>query len=554
MLVQRNCKLCGKPFLAEGRNMYCKDTHYGICEVCGKRFVINDIHYPERTCSPECRGKLRKKNAEQTSLKRYGVKNAGGTAESKAKVQATCREKYGVDWPGQAEIQKQHVRETFEKNGGNPMQRQECKEKSEKTCIEKYGAKNPLCKDSSIREYIYQKAEEKYGTRDPGNLPEFREKAKQTSLKNYGTEYYFQSETGKEAKKAGMLAHYGVDHPMHSPEIIQKIKDNSMKKYGVDCPMKRPEVMQKMIENNMKKYGVPFYCMHEKCRAAQGSQPSKIAESFADKLKTLSGKEIEYEYRIGRRSFDIHILDSNVLIEIDPTYTHSTVPVEKFGSIKANSHKEKTDLAEENGMRCIHVFSWDNEEKIIGMFIDKETVYARKCKLLKIDQKTANEFLDDYHLQGSCKGQEFCYGLYYECELVEIMTFGKPRYNKNFEWELLRLCTANRVKVIGGASRLFKAFLDEVNPQSIVSYCDRAKFSGNVYSTIGFDLGDKGTPSKHWSKSKEHITDNLLRQRGYDQLFGTSYGKGTSNEELMLQNKWLPIYDCGQARYEWRAS
>ena len=27
------------------------------------------------------------------------------------------------------------------------------------------------------------------------------------------------------------------------------------------------------------------------------------------------------------------------------------------------------------------------------------------------------------------------------------------------------------------------------------------------------------------------IIDNLLRQRGFDQLFGTNYGKGTSNEK-----------------------
>ena len=77
---------------------------------------------------------------------------------------------------------------------------------------------------------------------------------------------------------------------------------------------------------------------------------------------------------------------------------------------------------------------------------------------------------------------------------------------------------------------------------------------GDVYLALGFNLADPGSPSKHWSHGKKHITDNLLRQRGYDQLFGTSYGKGTSNEQLMLDNHWLPIYDCGQARFEWRAS
>ena len=46
-----------------------------------------------------------------------------------------------------------------------------------------------------------------------------------------------------------------------------------------------------------------------------------------------------------------------------------------------------------------------------------------------------------------------------------------------------------------------------------------------------------------------HITDGLLRQRGFDQLFGTHYGKGTSNEQLMLDNGFVEIYDCGQQAY-----
>lgn len=109
-----------------------------------------------------------------------------------------------------------------------------------------------------------------------------------------------------------------------------------------------------------------------------------------------------------------------------------------------------------------------------------------------------------------------------------------PRYNNNYEWELLRLCTSFRFSVLGGANKLFNQFIREVQPQSIVSYCDRSKFNGNVYNKLRFDLVDEGSPSKHWSNNKKYVTDNLLRQRGYDQLFGTDYGKGTSNEELML--------------------
>ena len=63
--------------------------------------------------------------------------------------------------------------------------------------------------------------------------------------------------------------------------------------------------------------------------------------------------------------------------------------------------------------------------------------------------------------------------------------------------------------------------------------------------------------NKHWYNSNMniHITDNFLRQRGFDQLFGDIfgyYGKGTDNEILMLENKFVEIYDCGQSVYIWK--
>ena len=59
-------------------------------------------------------------------------------------------------------------------------------------------------------------------------------------------------------------------------------------------------------------------------------------------------------------------------------------------------------------------------------------------------------------------------------------------------------------------------------------------------------------PQEIWSKGKNKITANLLRQRGYDQLFRTNFGKGASNDELMIEHGWLPVYDCGQLVYEFR--
>ena len=135
------------------------------------------------------------------------------------------------------------------------------------------------------------------------------------------------------------------------------------------------------------------------------------------------------------------------------------------------------------------------------------------------------------------------------------MTFGKPRYNKNYEYELLRLCTKFGYYVIGGANKLFKYFIKNYSPTSIISYCDLSKFSGDVYSKLGMKL-KRVSPSLHWynPRTKTHILDSLLRAKGFDKLLGNVYGKfgkGTSNRELMIKNGFVEIYDAGQASYVW---
>jgi hypothetical protein len=180
---------------------------------------------------------------------------------------------------------------------------------------------------------------------------------------------------------------------------------------------------------------------------------------------------------------------------------------------------------------------------------NKEKIQARKCTVKEIkNKKEVHEFLGKYHLQGSTKGFEYGYGLYYNNELVQVMTFGKPRYNKNYEYELLRLCSHPKYKVVGGAGKLLKHFESEVKPNSIISYCDLSKFNGDVYKKLGFELKEQTQPVKHWynPKTKRHITDNLLRLKGFDLLHGANFGKGTSNEELMRAEGYVEIYDCGQ--------
>ena len=312
------------------------------------------------------------------------------------------------------------------------------------------------------------------------------------------------------------------------------------------------EVKAKIRQTCLERYGVEYPCMTEQARNASQTI-SKVNLKWKEFLN-ISDNDMEFV--INRYSYDLK--KGNVLIEINPAYSHNSAVAPWFGNKKGSIkdslyHLNKTKLAEEAGYRCIHVWDWDDPNKIKMLIDDKIPIYARKCEIREVSKKDNDSFLNTYHIQNTCKGQSVRLGLYYKNELIELMTFGKPRYNKKYEWELLRLCTSSKYIVVGGASKLFHAFIERYAPKSIISYCDRSKFTGKSYLKLGFRLMSAGKPSKHWYNIEQdkHITDNLLRQQGADRLLNTEYGKNTSNEEIMLEHKYIPVYDCGQDTYTW---
>lgn len=267
----------------------------------------------------------------------------------------------------------------------------------------------------------------------------------------------------------------------------------------------------------------------------------------------LEQNDIEFsrEFRLENFSYDFKV--GNNLIEINPTATHNST-WSPFGTpLERDYHLEKRECAVRNNFNLICIWDWDNLDKVISLLISKKKIFARKCCIKELEN--VDGFLNSYHLQGSCKGQSIKLGLFYGDELVEVMTFGKPRYNKNYEYELLRLCTKSDVEVVGGSSKLFNYFIKNYKPINVISYCDDSKFRGDIYSKLGFVKGRKAKPSSHWYNPllDMHITDNLLRKYGFDKLVGNkigeSFGKNTNNEELMIEHGFVELYDCGQSSY-----
>ena len=474
-------------------------------------------------------------NVKKNNLKKYGVENISMLKEVKEKKKQKAIKKYGVE---------------------NISQATEVKEKKKQKALEKYGVEYVLS-SNEIREKIKNTCLKKYGVTNPNQDEEIRKKSISTSLRKYGVKYPCQSKIVKEKIKNTCLEKYGYIAACMNENVKEKARQTNLKKYGTTSPLKSKKVKEKIKNTCLEKYGVPFNCMREVCRRSQGSI-SKINKEFSKKLFE-NNIENKLEFNLDKYSYDIEILNTNILLEINPTYTHNFTYGSQFQThfkkpIPKDYHFNKSLIAKSHGYRCIHIFDCDNSDKIINLLKPKKKIYARECLVKEINIEEANIFLNKYHLQGACKFQKIILGLYYNDELIEIMTFGKPRYNKNYEYELLRLCTRFEYEVVGGSQKLFKYFVKKYNPNSIISYCDNSKFNGEIYPKLGFTLKSYGKPSKHWynMKTQKHITDNLLRQHGFDQLFKTNYGKGTSNKELMIENGFVEVYDSGQSTYIWK--
>lgn len=432
----------------------------------------------------------------------------------------------------QAELKRKQTRENW-----SPQYKKSVYDKITST-KESYSEERKSQRLKKFRETLNNKTEE--------------EKEEHRRKLSEATKTYFANMTEEERKAFSNKMSESYAKLSSEAKINRVIKGQQTKleKYGKYNPMFSDEVKKKLIATNLEKYGVPYFCMTESCRCAVGGNTanSKPNQKFKE-LLTLHGLNYSQEFSIDTYSYDFKVGD--ILIEIDPAPTHnSTFGI--FGNpLSFDYHTNKTLTAKKHGFRCIHIFDWDDSEKVINLIKNKESIYARKCLVKEIDYEHLNLFLNSYHFQGTCKNQNIRLGLFYGEELVQVMTFGAPRYNKNYEYELLRLCTKFGYKVVGGAEKLFKYFINNYSPKSIISYCDNSKFEGDVYTRLGFTLSSWGSPGKHWynMKTGQHITDNLLRQRGFDQLFNTNFGKGTDNNSLMLENGFVEIYDCGQSSY-----
>lgn len=125
-----------------------------------------------------------------------------------------------------------------------------------------------------------------------------------------------------------------------------------------------------------------------------------------------------------------YIPEKNVAIEYVKCDENDNLHVER------SFHYWKTRKCSEAGIRVIYIWEdqlnndrlWPTLQGIIkgalGVNTEVNTIYARKCQIRELDNKTYREFCDKNHTQKT-RAAEIKLGLYYNNELVQVASFNK---------------------------------------------------------------------------------------------------------------------------------
>lgn len=176
-------------------------------------------------------------------------------------------------------------------------------------------------------EMIKRIKEEKYGNSNYNN----REKSKKTCLDKYGVDNPFKDIT---KMKESYLDKLGVDHPMHKEEIKQKVisklnydsiisksRQTYKEKTGYDNPSKNPTCIQKMLNTKIINgcYDSPGTSNLERRleKILQRKFPVVISKYRDDRYQRKSG----YQYEC-----DFYIPNEDLFIELNAHPTHYICP------------------------------------------------------------------------------------------------------------------------------------------------------------------------------------------------------------------------------------
>lgn len=369
---------------------------------------------------------------------------------------------------------------------------------------------------------------------------------------------------------------------LHS--IVSKIKYREFEKDSsrfVVCPICGKK-MKKITNTHLEdKHGMTFDEFKKQYQDADymsKEQMNQILESqrksnmFIAKSRYISKQEMEIrefldgfgiQYRSNRqiligKEIDILIDSHKIGIEVNGLKWHS----ERFAHKDKSYHVTKTNMCNEKGYALFHVFEdvfFSKKELVFSkirhkLMLDtgKPKVAGRKLSVTVISASDGASFIEKYNIEGD-KNADYYLGGYFHGELVAVMSF------KNVEegdWELLSIATKDTYVYQGVASKMFRSFVRDRNPKTVISYSNRNwdnRMSENVYSKMGFCFDSVVEPTfryyserieRHDTFSPESLDIEAIRVEN-------GFPSNMSKDEILANAGYDKVWNCGQFAYKW---
>lgn len=485
------------------------------CEGCKKEFIISYRKKRQRFCNKSC--------AQNTSSVQEKMK---------ASQLLTYQKKYGVD---------------------HPMKTNETKQKFKKTMLKIYGVESALLNPYSLEKLKYTNFK-KYGTKHYNN----HEKYKLTCLEKYGVDNIGKLLiTSEKSKQTRYDLHYNYIKSLCDEKNISLLfsKESYIgydfkNKYKFKC-----NICNKHFETDVYKISHIF------CEVCNPLDNDTLENDLFKFITSILPENITVKRNdrtiLNGKELDIYIPFKKIAIELNGLYWHS----ENGRGIKKHYHLNKYKSCIGHGIKLIHVFEneWNDKKNIIKSILQysigltTNNIFARNCIIKEISEHTKNEFLTKNHLQGK-DNSSIKYGIYNNEELISVMTFGKSRFDKNIEYEMFRFCNKLNIGVIGGADKLFKHFIKENSPKTVVSYNDRRFFNGSVYNKLGFNF-IKNTPPNYWYIKQDYkmLYNRMTFQKHKLKKILNMFDPNLTEWENMKNNGYDRIWDCGNGKWVWKS-
>lgn len=435
------------------------------------------------------------------------------------------------------------------------------KQRREETVVEKYGTKH-IAQAKEVRAKMLKTNQEKYGSTSAFANQKVKDKIKETNLLKYGVENV--------AQRKGLIREKIVTRPKVERATrkveVSRVQDVNEVEFLLNKLFEQSDLSAQFDISEWGGVGAEHLWKHETCKHEftgivwDGNSQIKCpfcgdsksrAHGIVKDLLVESGVDFEIDNKtaIAPYNLDFYIPSKKIGICVNTPQYHN---VENTSV----SLLQKSSMFEQSG-HLIHL--WDFEvlkkpQAIRNIILAKlgtcPRVGARKFEVRVVPKPEAKEFFNLNHLQGSSLST-IVYGLYdKDNKLTAAASFGRPRFSKKCDWEIIRFASCG-VSIQGGFSKILNAFREGKDGEILVSFADRRISYGEVYLKTGFTLLNASGSNYFYLKGETMIPRYAAMKHKLKDVV-KNFDPILSERELMLNDNWVKCEDCGNLKFELR--